>query len=149
MTKRLFAAAAATSLLFAACGGSDSVQDEAADLAIASISGEGGVQLDEDCVRDVAGDLSDEDAQAILDSGGAGDAELSPEGEATALGILGCVDQDAFIDQVLAEVGDTPGLDTDCLREALSDLDLSTFDEDDPGFAAALLDCVDLSQLDG
>jgi hypothetical protein len=143
------ALAAAATLLLAACGGgSDSPQDEAANLAIASAKAEG-VDLDEGCVRDLAGGLSDEDAQAIIEAGTASDAELSDSGLRAAASLLDCVDRGEFVDQMMEQIGDTPGLDADCMRDALTELDLANFDPEDPGFAAAMIDCVDLSSLGG
>ena len=46
--------------------GSDSAQDEVADMMIEEMEAEG-MDVDEDCVRDAAGELSDDDAQAIVD----------------------------------------------------------------------------------
>lgn len=105
MTKRILAATAAATLLLAACGGDDdgggSPQDQVADMMIDAINEEfegqdlEGVSIDEDCVRDATGELSDDDAQKILDAGPEGDPEgLSTSAEAAAASLLDCVEID-------------------------------------------------------
>ena len=107
MTKRILAATAAATLLLAACGGDDdsggdSPQDQVADMMIDALNAEfeseelqGVASLDEDCVRDAAGELSDDDAQKIIDAGPDGDPEgLSTSAEEAAASLLECVDID-------------------------------------------------------
>ena len=96
------AVTAATGL--AACGGDDDApqgQGEIADELIAAMKesaedSAGGVTVDEDCVRDKIGGLSDQDAEAIS---GAWDAtempdELSAEGAAAFASLGECLDVD-------------------------------------------------------
>lgn len=95
----LVAGLAVGALALAACGDDDgggSPQDEVADLLIGDLEGENleGVEIDEDCIRDVTGRLSDEDAQALVDAGPDGDAEISAAGEEVGFGILECIDLD-------------------------------------------------------
>ena len=76
--KKPVIAVMALSLVAAACGGDDdgggggSPQDQVADMMLEvldeELSAEGmeGVSIDEDCVREAMGELSDEDAEAIV-----------------------------------------------------------------------------------
>ena len=83
MRTRILGSIAIAALALTACGGSGGNQGEVADLLVESASDEG-IELDEGCVEDVAGKLSDDDAQRIIDAGSDGDAVLSAEGEALA-----------------------------------------------------------------
>lgn len=73
-TRTRLAALSATALLLVACGGSDddavaSPQDELADTALELIDGiaeEEGIEVSNDCVRDIISGLSDEEAAAGL-----------------------------------------------------------------------------------
>jgi hypothetical protein len=130
MKKSIVASLAVGVLVLAACGsdsgGSSGPQGEAADAAIAAASEEG-MTLDEECVNDVASQLSDEDAEAIVAAGPDGDPDVSDEGTAIGAQLLGCADSsdiaDAFIEEIKASGQE---FDEACVREGLDDLDLST-----------------------
>lgn len=91
----LFAAAglAATGI---ACGGDDgggaggSVQDRAAAFLVQDAAAEG-LDIDQACVRGVTAELSNSDAQAILDDD---DEALSMEGAMKLFGLFECFDFD-------------------------------------------------------
>jgi len=94
------ALAIAAPLGFAACGGGDgggtSPQDGVADLLIEVINeqlGGGGIdfELDEQCVRDLTDQLSDADAQAIVDAGVDGEPDTSAEADAIGEQIETCL----------------------------------------------------------
>ena len=151
MKKSFGATIAIAALTLAACGsdggsGASGVQGEAADAAMALAADED-FELDESCVNDLASQLSDEDAQKIVDSGG-GDADLSPEGEELSDQLLGCVDNDALIDQFI--VGMTASgqeVDEECVRENLEGFDLAEVaasGEPSNEMVAALIECFDL-----
>jgi hypothetical protein len=58
--------------------------------------------------------------------------------------LFGCFDTDAFVDQLVAEMGGAAeGIDVECLKEAFRSLDPATF-ENDPAFATAMTSCLDL-----
>ncbi|MEM9515501.1 MAG: hypothetical protein AAGA42_11655 [Actinomycetota bacterium] len=131
MMRKSLAVAAISALLLAACGdddgdsgGSDLTADQqaAADAAMDTSAG-GDLALDRECVENVAGQLSDEDAAAIAESGG-GNAELSEEGQNLTLELFNCVDFDAIADEFIAglEEAGTP-FDEECVREGLEDFD--------------------------
>lgn len=128
MNKRLISVLAAGVLALAACGsdsGGSGAQGDAADAAIAAAQ-EQGIELDEDCVNDVASKLSDEDAQAIVDAGPDGDAELSAEGEAIGGELFGCADNDDIVDAFIEEMkGTGQEFDEECVRDGLKDVDLA------------------------
>src|SRR5215217_4688105 len=124
---RRFTAIAASAILAlgaAACGGDDGGgdQDAAADLFLEQAE-QAGVDADDDCVREKADKLSDADAKAIVDAGSDGSPALSPEGEALSLELAGCVSTEDLMDQVLSSLPE--GVDEDCVRDALEDVDLS------------------------
>jgi len=148
MKKSIGATIAVVALTFAACGSDDGdsasgVQGEAADAALA-VAAEEDFELDEACVNDIASQLSDEDAQAIIDSGG-DDADLSPEGEALSLDLLSCLDNDALVDQFIAGMtAEGQEVDEDCVRKNLEDFDLTEVvasAEPSSEMVAALIEC--------
>ena len=150
--RRIFTMAAVTAgLVLAACGSDDggSISGPQADAARAAIdsAAEDGLTLDEDCVNDVASQLSDEDAELAAAAGG-GDAELSPEGEALTIELVSCADPDELIESILGSMSDGGAVfDEDCAREALQDLDLTALvssasgDEPPADFVNALTPC--------
>lgn len=107
MRTRLFGIMLVTGLALTACGGDDdggggggSVQDQVADMMVDSINetmaGEdtAGVSIDEDCVRDAAQQLSDDDAQKILDAGPEGDPDVSDDAMDAGESLMECIDID-------------------------------------------------------
>ena len=106
MRRRLLGTITIAALALAACGGDDDdgaaggggdVQDDVADMMIEmfdQMSELEGVEfgIDDDCIRDRLGDLSDEDARAILEAGPDGDPEVSAEAEAIGASMAECVD---------------------------------------------------------
>jgi hypothetical protein len=115
-------------LAFTSCGSdSDSgselseAQSAAAAAAIESAAADG-VTLDEACVEEVAGQLSEDDAQLAADDA---DAELSAAGEALGLELLSCADADEIIELFIAGMSEGGELfDEDCAREQLQDVDV-------------------------
>jgi hypothetical protein len=83
---------ASASLLFFGCGGSDdggggSSQTELADLIV-----QGDASFDEDCLRDKTADLSDDDAQFLVDNIDATGIEgFSTELQAWVESLVDCV----------------------------------------------------------
>lgn len=147
MKSRVLVGIGVGALVLSACGGGGGPQDEVADMVLDEMSGED-VEMDEECVRDAAQELSDDDAQKILDAGPGGNAtDLSPEADAAANSLINCVDTDAIVDQMIDEMVDDAGaenVDVDCLKEALSGLDLATFDEGSPEMMSALFECISI-----
>jgi hypothetical protein len=147
--RRPFAIAAiAAGLMLAGCGSDDgaAVSGPQADAAQAAIDGaaEEGLELDEDCVNEVAAQLSDEDAEKAAADG---DAELSPEGEALTAQLISCADADELIDGIIGAMNDSGAMiDEDCAREALEGIDLGSLvsaggDEPPAEFVEALTPC--------
>lgn len=153
--KKLITAVCAATLVFTACGDSGSDQDEVALRLIAEARRDG-LNADEDCVKRVAGALSDDDAAKIIaleEDDEIENAGLSDEGFSTALGVLNCVDVSGFIDEAIAELR-TAGVpfDEQCIRDAFEGVDFSQFtaDGDLPaGMEDALFECVDLTAAGG
>ncbi len=144
-TVMIVALAAATALT--ACGSDDSTslsgpQADAAQSAIDSAE-EDGLTLDEDCVNELAAQLSDEDAALAAEDG---DADLSPAGEALTIQLVSCADPDELVDSLIEAMG--AGFDEACARDALEGLDLTELvtasgDGDEPPaeFVEALTPC--------
>lgn len=144
MKTRLFATLSVAALALAACGGGDSSQDEVADMMIDEMEAEG-MDVDEDCVRDAAGELSDDDAQAILDAGPDGDPDVSDDAQAAATQLLGCVDIGSMfesqIDAMVDEMGEE-NVDRECIENAISDLDLAAMEDDPSALMGPMMDCI-------
>jgi len=105
---RIFGAAIAVvaPLGLVACGGGDdnggggtSVQDQVAELFIGAVAEalegeELSFELDEDCVKALTDQLSDADAQAIVDAGLEGEPETSAEADAIGEQLESCISVD-------------------------------------------------------
>lgn len=176
MTTRFIAMLAVGALASTACGGDDAADDrnddppdattaetsgdtgasgggvagdrgEAARLAIEAAAADG-LELDEACVDELAAQLTDDDARAMVDAGIDGDPALSAEGEALTAQLLTCVDQEALVDLFvdgLEQSGEA--FDEACVRENLAEADLGrALDEDEAprDLLSAVVDCVDL-----
>lgn len=140
MRTRLIASLAVATLAVSACGGDDGSsgqQGEVADMMLEAAESEG-ITLEEGCVRDVAGRLSDDDAAKIVEAGVDGDPELSADAEALAEEMFDCFDTDALVDQIVAEMGDQEGIDADCLKRVLGEQGLDALE------SGAMLECIDL-----
>ena len=91
MTKTLLGALAVGAILVAACSdsgddGGGGAQREVADM-LADVLDEQGVAFDEDCIRDVTSQLSDEDAERLVDAGIDGDARSATSRQRTTPGL--------------------------------------------------------------
>lgn len=133
--RKIMALLAASVLLVAACGGDDDdsaggdsaggddasgVQADAADELIQQAE-DGNLDPDEDCIRDKASGLSDEDAQKIVDAGTSATPELTPEGDAIVTQALTCLSTDAMLDSIIESLPE--GIDGDCVRDKLEGID--------------------------
>jgi hypothetical protein len=156
MKSRLLATISIAALALAACGGDDDgggsgggddgPQSELADMVIGEMEADGLV-VDDECVRDAVGQLSDDDAQALVDAGIDGDpGDLGADAAEAAAGVAGCLDTDqmidAFVDDMVAEMGEE-NVDVDCLKDALEGVDLQAV-EGDPAVATAMRDCIQI-----
>ncbi len=143
MQTRLISAIAVAGLTMVACGGGGGGdRGEAVDIFVDAMA-EQNITVDRDCADDLVQQFSDDDIAAIVEAGAGGDASLSDEGDEIAAGLIDCVDAsemvDSMIDDLVAEVGDE-NVDADCLRDALSGIDLAN--PDDPAVTTAMFDCV-------
>lgn len=111
MRTRLFGTIAIAALALTSCGGGDDggsdggggggAQDQVADMMIDVLNEASEIEgvdmtVDEGCIRDKAGQLSDADAQAIVDAGPEGDPEVSDAADAIADTMIECVDLGDF-----------------------------------------------------
>jgi len=105
--------------------GADGVQGEAAASFIAAAT-ESGITPDEDCVNELAAQLSDEDAQAIVDSQPDGSPELSAEGAALTAQLPTCVSNDDLLEAYITQLKATgQEFDEECVREGLEGVDFA------------------------
>ncbi|MCB0967494.1 MAG: hypothetical protein KDB37_11720 [Ilumatobacter sp.] len=144
MKSRLFATLSVAALTLAACGGGGGSQDEVADMMIEEMEAEG-MDVDEDCVRDAAGELSDDDAQAILDAGPGGDPDVSDDAQAAAAKLIDCVDIGSIVEEQIDALVDEMGeenVDRECLDNALDDLDLAAMEEDPSALMGPMMECI-------
>jgi hypothetical protein len=138
-------------LAVTACASSDSasgdLQSAAAQQTIDAAK-EAGFDLDEGCVNAIADQLSDDDAQAIVDAGPDGDPDVSPEGSALAGQLGGCLGQAALLEEFISGMkADGQEFDEACVRDNLEDFDLASIATQGENAAptselfAALVDC--------
>ena len=144
--RRITALLATSVLLFAACGDDDDdaggVQAQAADEFIDQMK-DGDVDPDEECVRTAFADMSDDDAQAIVDAGSDETPDLSPEAmaivtEATA----SCASTEDLLDTIIEDLPE--GVDGDCVRDLLADAefgDIISSGTMPPEVAEAITEC--------
>ena len=154
MKKTLAIGVAIVGLVLAGCGsdgGSNGdLSGAQADAAAATLdqAESGGLTLDEECVNDLASQLSDDDAEKIAAND---NAELSPEGEALGMELLGCADQDALIDLFVKGLTGSGGeaIDEGCARDKLKDVDIAELVASSEGgdppadVIAAIAECID------
>lgn len=108
----------------AAPAAGDSVDLITADVV--SQASASGLVVDSACVADIVRKLSDADQQLLVDSIGddMADPALSAEGEALGAEIIGCADKGGLVDMMMASMGSIPGMDADCVRGVLEEMDL-------------------------
>ncbi|HYN32103.1 MAG TPA: hypothetical protein VES40_05720 [Ilumatobacteraceae bacterium] len=155
MTKTLVIGVAFVGFVLTGCGsdgggegGSDLSGPQAAAVAATLEQAEsGGLTLDEECVNGIASQLSEEDAEKIVADN---DDDLSAEGEALGMELLGCADQDGLIDLFITGMaGSGAAFDEDCAREKLQDIDIAELvassDGGDPpaDVIAAIAECTE------
>ncbi|HEX6659447.1 MAG TPA: hypothetical protein VF065_15260 [Ilumatobacter sp.] len=126
--RRITALLATSVLLFAACGDDDDdaggVQAEAADEFIDQMRDED-VDADEECVHTAFADMSDDDAQRIVDAESDETPDLSPEAMAIVTeATTSCASTEDMLDSIIESLPE--GIDGDCVRDRLEDAD---FDE--------------------
>ncbi|HZI45096.1 MAG TPA: hypothetical protein VFD53_07745 [Ilumatobacter sp.] len=127
--RRITALMATSVLLFAACGDDDDddaggVQAEAADEFIDQMRDED-VDPDEECVHTAFADMSDDDAQRIVDAESDETPDLSPEAMAIVTeATTSCASSEDLLDSIIESLPE--GIDGDCVRDRLEDAD---FDE--------------------
>jgi hypothetical protein len=158
MYRTLMLGIAVAGLALAGCGsdgGGDGASGDlggpqaAAAAATIESASSSGLQLDEACVNDLAAQLSDEDAEAIVSGGD--DAEISAEGQALGGELLGCADADALVDAIIAGINESgQEIDEDCARAELADEDVAEVvaaiqgGDMPPDLVAALVECIDV-----
>jgi len=107
-------------------------------------AGHASVELDEECVNDIASQLSDEDAEAIVAAGPDGEADISDEGTAIGGQLMSCADQDEIIDVVIQPLQSSgQEFDEACVREGLEGVDMASLAAgDDSGMSEELIGAV-------
>jgi len=116
------------------------VQADAAEEMIRQAD-DANLDPDEDCIREKAAGLTDEDAQKVVDAG-SDSPDLSPAGLAIVGEAATCLSGDAFLDSIIESLPE--GADADCVREQLEDADFGAIMESGtmpPEINQALTDC--------
>jgi hypothetical protein len=116
MRTKPFSTLVVTAIVATACGGGGGGQQgEVADLFM-DLASEEDIELDRDCVEEAAEGLSDDDAEKIVEAGPEGDPDVSPEADAIAAAMFGCVDAGSYLDSIISQFEDDDSIDVDCLR---------------------------------
>jgi len=137
MNKRILGLAAVAALAVSACGSdsdssSDSsesasggeLQDLIAILFVSQMEAQQ-ITIDLDCAKAAAAEISDGDAQAIVDAGDEAGPDFSDAALAFSERAVECLDIDTLIDQIVEVVGEE-FVDGDCLKDALKDIEPSS-----------------------
>lgn len=124
-------------LSLSACG--PPAQEKVADLYL-EVARDEGYDPDPECVRTTMGAMPDSDADAIVEAGLDGGAELSD----SALDVLNavvnqCIDVDEYVAHIVADYGAADGVDPDCLSNILGAL--SSVAQVDDALADAVTVC--------
>lgn len=130
-----------TAAATATAGSASGIQDVAADEIIKQAK-DGNLDPDEDCIREKAANLSDEDAQKIVDAGNSDAPDLSAAGLAIIGKTATCLSGDALMNQIVESLPE--GIDGDCVRDKLKDIDFGAIFESGtmpPAVEQALSDC--------
>lgn len=152
--RRLIVMIATGVLIVSACGSDSTPQLNADQERVVELvmqqSGTSGLTLNEPCVSDVISRMSPEDAKKLADSDLGGEVELTPEGEALGEELVTCLDRNAFIDALVADLS-TNGIDVDrdCIADALADTELSElFDPAGAGPPPEVISALDACERD-
>lgn len=116
-------------------------QQRVVDLLLSG-AGDSGIELDEVCINENIGRLSDDDAKALADAGVGGEADISDEAAAIGETVFSeCVDAASYADAQVDAIGQIDEtIDLECFRDALDGL---TVDEIDEQIFDAATDCAD------
>ena len=136
MNKRILGLAAVAALAVSACGsdsdsdsdssesGGGDLQDLVATLFVSQMEAQQ-ITIDLDCAKAAAAEISDGDAQAIVDAGDEAGPDFSDAALAFSERAVECLDIDTLIDQIVEVVGEE-FVDGDCLKDALKDIEPSS-----------------------
>src|SRR4051794_36587037 len=130
-------------------GSASGVQNAAADEIIKQADS-GNLNPDENCIREKTANLSDEDAQKIVDSGSSDTPDLSPAGLAIVAQTMTCVSADKMLDELVKDL--PTGVDANCVRDKLKNADFSaifTSQTLPPEIEQAMSDCTTTSTTTG
>jgi hypothetical protein len=122
--------AATLVLVLGGCGADDRPSSRSATAADVFLQGaaDDGIEVDPACVEELAGELSEEDARAVVEAGPRGRPDdLSPAGAAVVGRLLACADRESLAQALVADLEALgSSVDDSCVREVLTGLDLST-----------------------
>jgi hypothetical protein len=135
MRSPLTAGLAVAALVLASCGSDSSSglgdeQQRVADI-LTEAANEVGITLDSDCVNENLGELTDDDAKALADSGLEGNAEISDDAEAIGDAMFtDCVDAESYGKSVAESIADSDeSIDQSCLEDEFDGLGVQEIDE--------------------
>lgn len=112
---------AITANLLVGCGGT-SPQVQVAEMYV-SVATESGYRVEPSCVSKVMSEMTDADADALVEAGLDGNADLSEAGIDVLTAVANqCIDVGEYLDKLIADYSNDPNVDPLCLRSALEDL---------------------------
>jgi hypothetical protein len=135
MRTRTTAILAIAMLSLAACGND---QGDVADEMIKQAA-DAGMDLDEQCVRDLSVGLTDEDVRSLEEGS---DGPTPAAQDVLTKMVIDCASTDDIIETILAELPDDGTVDKECVAELLKDTDLSAAPDD--AAASAMLECMSI-----
>ena len=125
--RKITALLASSVLLVAACGDDDDDRRRRRARTTPPTSSfeqmkDGDVDPDEECVHTAFADMSDDDAQRIVDAGSDETPDLSPEAMAIVTeATTSCASSEDLLDSIIESLPE--GIDGDCVRDRLEDAD--------------------------
>lgn len=113
-------------LVVSCADGDDSEPSADAADTFLRAAADDGLVVDETCVDDLADQLSESDARAVIEAGPDGTPEdLSDQGVAIVDRLLTCADRAALADVIIADLEELGSdVDGDCVRDVVEQLDL-------------------------
>jgi hypothetical protein len=133
MRTRTTALLAFTALSLAACAND---QGDVADEMIEQAA-DAGMDLDEQCVRDLSVGLTDDDVRSLEEGS---DGPTPAAQEVLVQMVTDCASTEDIVDTILAELPDDGSIDKECVAEFLKDADLAAAPDD--AAASAMLECM-------
>jgi hypothetical protein len=126
--------------------------DARAELVRLTVDGmaDQGIGVDRGCVEELAAQLPDDDARALVEAYPDGDPELSESSRGIGSQLLTCADRADLVDALVGSLLATAPVSEDCIRPVLEALDvgqLAALLSPDPGQDSATADADELDRV--